>query len=212
MTDASTEKSNIFLRYQFVIFLLVLQCVFIVLFGVHAEYGLQKSETEFYYSFFQDVHVMMFVGFGFLMTFLHRYSFSAVCFNFLLAAFALEWAILLRGYVFHWHSHSRTFPVDIASLLHADFVCASVLISFGAIIGKVNPIQLIILALIEIVIQVWNQYIGTQMFCVYDAGEFVFVFRCKTKDWKMFLDRFLCMSSVHILVLQFRLLFIELMF
>ena len=181
MTDASTEKSNIFLRYQFVIFLLVLQCVFIVLFGIHAEYGLQETETEFYYSFFQDVHVMMFVGFGFLMTFLHRYSFSAVCFNFLLAAFALEWAILLRGYVFHWHSHSRTFPVDITSLLHADFVCASVLISFGAIIGKVNPIQLIILALIEIVIQVWNQYIGTQMFCVYDAGEFVFAFRCKKK-------------------------------
>ena len=69
MTDASTEKSNIFLRYQFVIFLLVLQCVFIVLFGIHAEYGLQETETEFYYSLFQDVHVMIFIGFGFLMTF-----------------------------------------------------------------------------------------------------------------------------------------------
>ena len=31
-----------------------------------------------YYPMFQDVHVMIFVGFGFLMTFMKRYSFSAV--------------------------------------------------------------------------------------------------------------------------------------
>lgn len=43
---------------------------------------------------------MIFVGFGFLMTFLKRYSFGAVGFNFLIAAFGLQWALLMQGW-FH---------------------------------------------------------------------------------------------------------------
>lgn len=44
---------------------------------------------------------MVFVGFGFLMTFLQRYGFSAVGFNFLLAAFGIQWALLMQGW-FHF--------------------------------------------------------------------------------------------------------------
>lgn len=43
---------------------------------------------------------MIFVGFGFLMTFLKRYSFGAVGFNFLVAAFGIQWALLMQGW-FH---------------------------------------------------------------------------------------------------------------
>lgn len=52
---------------------------------------------------FQDVHVMIFVGFGFLMVFLQRYGFSSVGFTFLLAAFALQWSTLIQGF---FHSFS----------------------------------------------------------------------------------------------------------
>lgn len=43
---------------------------------------------------------MIFVGFGFLMMFLKRYGFGAVGFNFLLAAFGIQWALLMQGW-FH---------------------------------------------------------------------------------------------------------------
>lgn len=46
-----------------------------------------------------DVHSMMFVGFGFLMTFLKRYGYSAVGFNFVVAAYVLEWSLLVRGWL-----------------------------------------------------------------------------------------------------------------
>lgn len=46
---------------------------------------------------FQDVHVMIFIGFGFLMTFLRKYGFSAVGFNFLLAAAIVQWALICNG-------------------------------------------------------------------------------------------------------------------
>jgi len=49
---------------------------------------------------FQDVHAMIFVGFGFLMVFLQRYGFGSVGFTFLLAAFALQWSTLIQGF-FH---------------------------------------------------------------------------------------------------------------
>lgn len=52
---------------------------------------------------FQDVHVMIFIGFGFLMTFLQRYGFSSVGFNFLIAALALQWATLMQGFVHGMH-------------------------------------------------------------------------------------------------------------
>ena len=46
---------------------------------------------------FQDVHVMIFVGFGFLMTFLRRYGHSSIAFNMLMAAFAIQWATITLG-------------------------------------------------------------------------------------------------------------------
>ena len=46
---------------------------------------------------FQDVHVMIFVGFGFLMTFLRRYGYSSIGFNLLLAALVLQWGTLTSG-------------------------------------------------------------------------------------------------------------------
>ena len=43
------------------------------------------------YKMFTDVHVMMFIGFGFLMTFLRKYGHSSVGFNFLVSAFVIQW-------------------------------------------------------------------------------------------------------------------------
>lgn len=46
---------------------------------------------------FQDVNVIVILGFGFLGTFLVRYSFSASGFNLLVAVTATQWAIVLNG-------------------------------------------------------------------------------------------------------------------
>ncbi len=46
---------------------------------------------------FQDVHVMIFAGFGFLMTFLRRYGYGSIGFNLLLASFAIQWSTITSG-------------------------------------------------------------------------------------------------------------------
>ena len=55
---------------------------------------------------FQDVHVMIFIGFGFLMTFLKKYGLSAVSLNMLCAVVCLQWATLVIGF-FHLHYDSK---------------------------------------------------------------------------------------------------------
>ena len=51
-------------------------------------------------------------------------------------------------------------------LLTADFASAAVLISFGVVLGKASPFQLIIMALIEIVLFVANEVLGRAVFGV----------------------------------------------
>ena len=59
-----------------------------------------KDFVQRLYPVFQDVHVMIFIGFGFLMTFIKTSSWSALAFNWIISAWALEWGILSTGF---WH-------------------------------------------------------------------------------------------------------------
>ena len=46
---------------------------------------------------FQDVHVMIYIGFGFLMTFLKKYGYGAVGYNFFIAALVTQWGTIVTG-------------------------------------------------------------------------------------------------------------------
>ncbi|NXY71613.1 RHAG protein, partial [Glareola pratincola] len=116
---------------------------------------------------FQDVHVMIFVGFGFLMTFLKKYGFSSVGINMLIAAFGLQWGTLMQGF---WHMEAGKIYVDIKSMINADFSTATALISFGAVLGKTSPVQMLILTILEITIFACNEHLVTEVFQATDVG------------------------------------------
>ncbi|XP_051055017.1 ammonium transporter Rh type B isoform X2 [Phodopus roborovskii] len=127
-------------------------------------------DNEFYFRYpsFQDVHAMVFVGFGFLMVFLQRYGFSSVGFTFLVATFTLQWATLVQGFL---HSfHGGHIHVGLDSLINADFCAGAVLISFGAVLGKTGPAQLLLMALLETVLFSVNEFILLSLLGVRDAG------------------------------------------
>lgn len=77
--------------------------------------------------------------------------------------------------MFDFDAVTRTFPIDVEKIIVADFVAASVLISFGAVLGKTNPTQLIIMAFIEVLLQSANEFLGLRRFCAFDIGESMFV-------------------------------------
>ena len=157
---------------QFALILGVSQIAFMILFGLFTDYDRavggvgDGSATNDYeltrvYPWFQDTHVMIVVGFGFLMTFLKRYGWSSLGFNFLFTGFCIQWAILVAGFFHHLahaehdaaanHTGEAMIKVNMGMMLEADFTTGAILISFGAVLGVASPVQLLLMILFEVV-------------------------------------------------------------
>ncbi|XP_030637059.1 ammonium transporter Rh type A isoform X2 [Chanos chanos] len=111
---------------------------------------------------------MIFIGFGFLMTFLKKYGFSSVGINLLLAAFGLQWGLLMQNF---WHmDKDGKIKVSIEKMINADFSTATVLISFGAVLGKTSPVQLLLMTLLEITTFCINEHLVVEVLGASDIG------------------------------------------
>ncbi|XP_051942652.1 rh blood group, D antigen isoform X5 [Hippocampus zosterae] len=147
------------LRSRLAPFLLSLQIGFVVVcyFYVEIESNVNGIKFSNLYPVFQDVNVMVFLGFGFLSTFLVRYGFSGSGFNLLIAVIGTQWALLLNGFE-SWYYRGKI-RIDLNSLVVAEMCTASVLISIGAVQGKTNPVHLILMVLLEVFGFVLNEWL-----------------------------------------------------
>ncbi|XP_029288699.1 LOW QUALITY PROTEIN: ammonium transporter Rh type B-like [Cottoperca gobio] len=165
---------------------LVFEVVMIVLYAVFVTYDdnanakMQNNETNpmentLYrdYPFFVDVQVLIFIGFGCLLAFFRFYGFSGLVFNFLTATFAIQWAILMQGF-FQFYYDGKI-HLGVINLLNAEFACAVVLISFGAVIGKTSPVQLLVMALLEIPIFAVTEWAVLKYIRINDAGGSILI-------------------------------------
>ncbi|XP_007252657.3 ammonium transporter Rh type C 1 [Astyanax mexicanus] len=186
-TSSSRPKSTD-IRISLPAVCIVWQTAMIILFGVFVRYNdetdahwgehmRQKNitshvENDFYYRYpsFQDVHVMIFVGFGFLMTFLKRYSFGGVGFNFLIAAFGIQWALLMQGWFHSLDPVDGTIKIGVENMINADFCVAGCLIAYGACLGKVSPVQLMVMTLFGVTLFAVEEYIILNLIHAKDAG------------------------------------------
>ncbi|XP_061820144.1 rh family, C glycoprotein a [Nerophis lumbriciformis] len=182
-------RKNTYMRVSLPAVCFVWQIAMVILFGVFIRYDDESDasrwrdfkreqnftsdiENDFYFRYpsFQDVHVMIFVGFGFLMTFLKRYSFGAVGFNFLIAAFGLQWALLMQGWFHALDPATGKISIGVESLINADFCCAASLIAYGALLGKVSPVQLLVVTLFGVTLFAVEEFIILDLLHCRDAG------------------------------------------
>ncbi|KAM9842391.1 rh blood group, D antigen isoform 2-T2 [Aulostomus maculatus] len=106
-------------------------------------------------------------------TFLARYGFSALGFNLLVAVIAIQWAIILRG-LEAWY-HSGKIVIDMRSLVDAEICAASAIISIGAVLGKTNPVQLVIITLLEVPGFLFNDWLLLTLLSEPPHGSFRFL-------------------------------------
>ncbi|CAL8235587.1 unnamed protein product [Boreogadus saida] len=179
------------MRVGLPVFVVVTQLFIVVLFALFVTYDdqtdakLQGNETvamdnALYkdYPFFADIQVMIFIGFGCLLAFFRQYGFGGMVFNFLTATFAIQWAILVQGYF--QFSHDGKIHLGVTNLINAEFACAAVLISFGAVLGKTSPLQLLVMALLEIPVYAVTEWAVLTYLKINDAAGciLIHVFAC----------------------------------
>lgn len=95
------RKGNSKVDLQFIVTASCLQLFILLMYAIATDYhdgsvNVDPEDEEHgteldFYGIYQDVHVMMFIGFGFLMTFLRKYGFGSISFNFLICGFGLQW-------------------------------------------------------------------------------------------------------------------------
>jgi len=137
----------------------VLQLAFLFIYGFYGSYPDDNAATSAahvkLYPYFRDVSIMIFFGFGFLMTFIRKNGYAAIGFTLLISALVTEYAVIVRGILFNIQLASTTnngwskFELGIDALLDGLFCSGAVMISYGAILGKVSPSHLVIMAIIE---------------------------------------------------------------
>lgn len=145
--------------------LLVIQLILMVLFFIFVRYDAEHNENKV--RGFEDTHVMIFIGFGFLMTFLKKYGYSALGFNWLLAALVIQWALLCQNF---YTMKDNTIFLTKKSIMEADIMSATVLITFGALLGVASGLQLAFIGIIEVTVGCLNLYLCEHVFKITDVG------------------------------------------
>ncbi|KAJ8719800.1 hypothetical protein PYW08_011975 [Mythimna loreyi] len=116
---------------------------------------------------FQETHAMIFIGFAYLMTFLKRYCYSATGYNLLLAALVIQWSLLCQGF---FHMVDGKIVTSPKLLLEADIMSATVLITYGALLGLASGTQLLFIAVVEALVGSVNLFISEAIFEISDIG------------------------------------------
>lgn len=95
-------------------------------------------------GFMHDVQVnaIVFVGIGLLLTFLRRYSYSALTLTLLGGTLAVLLGIIVMGLVQQGgRGWAGKVQLDLPLFINANFVACAAIISIGAFIGKATPTQ-----------------------------------------------------------------------
>ncbi|XP_043513215.1 ammonium transporter Rh type A isoform X2 [Frieseomelitta varia] len=140
--------------------------------GDHGRKHVKEPDTD-PLRVYPNVHVMIWIGFGFLMTFLRRYGQSAIGLTFLLGAILVQVAMICEGVV-HMQKNNTSY-LSLKSLLSADVAVATPLISMGALLGKTTYMQLVFMGILELIVFTVNKYVGEHLLMAVDAGDSMFV-------------------------------------
>ena len=138
--------------------------------------AVEQRGIDSLYSFYLGIHLMVYIGFGYLMTFLRRNGFEALGYTILLSAICFQWGILNQAFWENVHEGAfHEIKLNVLWLVEGDFSAATFLITFGALLGKATRLQLFLVAVVEVMIYAFNFYLYTHVFEAIDVGGSVVI-------------------------------------
>lgn len=131
-----------------------------------------ETDSSSIYNYYVGVAMMMFVGFGYLMTFLKAYGLGAVGFTMFITCMGVEYALFIENFM----ASGSPIKIDFLALLNANFAVAAVLISFGALIGKIGPSQVLVVVVLELTFYSANKiFFLTKFLAIADCGGTIII-------------------------------------
>jgi ammonium transporter Rh len=131
-------------------------------------FGTTYSEDDYSpseYMIFRDIMVMLLLGFGFLMTFLKQYGLGAVGFTMMITVIAIQLNVVVElamRFIYGKAGDEDTvlpLPLKLPTFIDGEFAAATMLISYGALIGRASPVQLVIMTMAQSVCYAFNKVI-----------------------------------------------------
>ena len=123
-------------------------------------------------KYYRAIHIMamLLLGFGFLMVFVRKYGRSAITATFLLVSVSIPaYIMLMNSGLFGSEKIS-----EIDGLILSEFAAASLLITAGAVLGRLKMWQYILLGILFIPAYMLNEHIMLgNGFGLVDAGSFI---------------------------------------
>jgi ammonium transporter Rh len=139
--------------------LLVLEVIVIVMYGLFLRPYIKGStpvatDNANYYPMYQDINVMMLIGFGFMYAFGKTGSWSSVSYVFFINAIIIQLYFILQPFwlrVFNTNFLNQNIQASEKMFSMASYAVCSVLVSFGAVLGRVGPLELLIMGVIHVI-------------------------------------------------------------
>jgi ammonium transporter Rh len=117
------------------------------------------------YGYFRDVNIMIFFGFGMLMTFLRRYGYSAIGYCMIVSALCVQFSCAFRIIFDPENPH-----VKLENCMEGLFCAGAVMISYGAVLGKTTPSMLMVMGILETMAFWVNNWIVFDVLGAHDVG------------------------------------------
>lgn len=116
---------------------------------------------------------MIYIGFGFLYTFLRAHSWTSVALNWISGAWSMLCAMLWIGFwyrVYHAAFTDNKITIDVRRMIDGDFCAGSSLIALGVVLGKVNIMQTLFFSTVLPCIYSCNYQLIATVYGIADIG------------------------------------------
>ena len=157
-----------------------LHVIMILLIGLFFEFEIEKGgnvKYNYIYLFFKDIHMFIFIGFGFLYAALRDHQWTSLLLVLILGTLAIEFSF------FDYYFWANTFGdknwqrmnIDFSILSGIEYNAASALITLGALLGKLSLIQYVIIIFFETFFGSLNFFLCYEKLKSIDNGGSLFI-------------------------------------
>ncbi|KAJ3446681.1 rh50 isoform b [Anaeramoeba flamelloides] len=127
--------------------------------------------TERYFLYFINISLLILIGIGLRLSYLWNYSRSGLCYTFFITVFCLQFTIVCNA-LFEQSNDGEfsKYKLSLTTLIEGLFGSLTMVIAFGALLGRITLLQLFVVAVFGCFGYSLNRYITILHYGAIDLG------------------------------------------